>query len=476
MLLSSDKRTAMRVLLVLVLVLGSALARSYTADWTSLDARPLPPWYDGAKFGIFVHWGVFSVPGFGSEWFWWHWRGQLDPKCMKFMADNYPPGFSYPEFAPQFRAPFFDPEHWADIFEASGAKYVVLTAKHHEGFTNWGSPFSWNWNSVDTGPHRDLVGDLGGRGAQKWFNPLYLSDKKNGFKTQEFVMQKMLPELYNMVVRYKPELIWSDGDWEAPDTYWNSTEFLAWLYNDSPVKDTIVTNDRWGAGCACKHGGYYNCADKYTPGQLPKHKWEKCTSVDLRSWGYRRNMKIVELMDLPNIIELTKKKNVTGHIVSPYRSVLPYDEGERLVLRSQDLVRTVAMGGNYLLNVGPTPDGTIPVLFEERLRGVGAWLAVNGEAIYGSNPWRVQRQNKTDTVWFTSKGSAVYAFITTKPTKNYIILYDPKTSVSTKVTLLGNPTLLHWSPIQVGGGLAIALPELPFVPGQAWTLRLDGVL
>ncbi|KAF3833640.1 hypothetical protein F7725_024844 [Dissostichus mawsoni] len=203
--------------------------------------------------------GVFSVPGFGSEWFWWHWQGQQPPdqKCVSYMSKNYPPGFSYPEFAPQFHAQFFNPGDWADIFKASGAKYVVLTAKHHEGFTNWGSPNSWNWNSVDTGPHRDLVGDLGEavrnrslhyglyNSLYEWFNPLYLTDKKNGFKTQEFVMHKLLPELYNMVVRYRPDLIWSDGDWEAPDTYWNSTEFLAWLYNDSPVKDTIVTNDRW---------------------------------------------------------------------------------------------------------------------------------------------------------------------------------------------------------------------------------------
>uniref|UniRef100_UPI003AABAAF9 tissue alpha-L-fucosidase-like n=1 Tax=Centroberyx gerrardi TaxID=166262 RepID=UPI003AABAAF9 len=443
------------------LLLGAFVTQTaarYTADWKSLDARPLPSWYDEAKVGIFIHWGVFSVPGFGSEWFWWHWQGQQPPdqKCVSYMSKNYPPGFSYPEFAPQFHAQFFDPGEWADIFKASGAKYVVLTAKHHEGFTNWGSPNSWNWNSVDTGPHRDLVGDLGEavrnrslhyglyNSLYEWFHPLYLSDKKNGFKTQEFVLHKLLPELYNMVVRYRPEVIWSDGDWEAPDTYWNSTEFLAWLYNDSPVKDVIVTNDRWGAGCSCKHGGYYNCDDKYTPGQLPKHKWEKCTSVDTLSWGYRRNMKMNELMDLHSIIE--------------------------------DLVRTVALGGNYLLNVGPTPDGMIPPLFEERLRGVGAWLQINGEAIYASKPWRVQNENSTVPVWYTSKGTTVYATMTTKPSISTFHLFEPRTSETTKVTLLGNPKPLSWSPIFPSAGLIVLLPELPFIPGQAWTLRLDGVL
>ncbi|XP_026155645.1 tissue alpha-L-fucosidase isoform X1 [Mastacembelus armatus] len=442
---------------VLVFAVVGQTAARYTADWTSLDARPLPTWYDEAKLGIFLHWGVFSVPGFDSEWFWWHWKGQQppDPKCVSYMSKNYPPGFSYPEFAPQFHGQFFDPEEWADIFKASGAKYVVLTAKHHEGFTNWGSPYSWNWNSVDTGPHRDLVGDLGDAVRNRslhyglynslfeWFHPLYLTDKKNSFKTQLFVMQKLLPELYAMVVRYRPEVIWSDGDWEAPDTYWNSTQFLAWLYNDSPVKDTVVTNDRWGAGCSCKHGGYYNCEDKYTPGQLPKHKWEKCTSVDTFSWGYRRNMKMSDLLDLPTIIA--------------------------------DLVQTVALGGNYLLNVGPTPDGTIPPVFEERLRGVGAWLMVNGEAIYATKPWRVQMENSTIPVWYTTKGTTVYAILTTRPSKSTVKLLEPKTSANTQVTLLGNPARLSWSPVRPDGGLTVLLPELPHIPAHAWTLKLDNI-
>uniref|UniRef100_A0A674M976 Alpha-L-fucosidase n=1 Tax=Takifugu rubripes TaxID=31033 RepID=A0A674M976_TAKRU len=438
-------------------VLAARAAARYTEDWPSLDSRPLPSWYDQAKFGIFVHWGVYSVPGFHDEWFLFDWLFRQPPnqECVDFMKRNYPSGFTYPEFAPHFSARFFNPGDWADIFKASGAKYVVLTAKHHEGFTNWGSPFSWNWNSVDTGPHRDLVGELGEavrnrslhyglyNSLYEWFNPLYLIDKKNGFKSQQYVTNKLLPELFNMVVRYKPELIWSDGDWEAPDSYWNSTQFLAWLYNDSPVKDTIVTNDRWGAGCYCKHGGYYNCEDKYTPGQLPKHKWEKCQSVDKQSWGYRRNMKTSELMDLPTIIK--------------------------------DLVETVALGGNYLLNVGPTPDGMIPVVFEERLRGIGAWLDVNGEAIYGSKPWRIQRENASLPVWYTSKGKSVYAFITAKPSKPLVELLEPKTSTATKVTILGNTNPLSWAPVRPNGGLVVLLPELPQSPSQVWTIKLDGV-
>ncbi|XP_069751855.1 tissue alpha-L-fucosidase-like [Narcine bancroftii] len=436
---------------------GDPFERRYQPNWESLDSRPLPRWYDESKFGIFIHWGVFSVPSFGSEWFWWNWKGLHNPKYMAFMANNYPPGFEYSEFAPEFAASLFDPEQWAELFQDSGARYVVLTSKHHEGFTNWGSSVSWNWNSIDTGPHRDLVGDLEAAVRKRklyygvyhslfeWFNPLFLYDKKNKFKTQKFVVGKTLPELYDLVLRYKPDIIWSDGAWEAPDTYWNSTGFLAWLYNDSPVKDTVVTNDRWGIGCACKHGGFFNCADKYSPRKLQNHKWEMCTSVDKSSWGYRRNMRVNDVMDLPSIIT--------------------------------NLLDTICYGGNFLLNIGPTKDGTIPPIFEERLRGLGQWLRVNGEAIYASTPWRVQKENSTHIIWYTSKGPSVYAMFTKWPTDNILELESPKTSPNTSVTMLGIQQPLKWktSPTK---GILIFLPPFPqlSVPSKnGWTLKMERV-
>ncbi|KAM6959427.1 tissue alpha-L-fucosidase-like isoform 1-T1 [Aplochiton taeniatus] len=441
-----------------IIALGPAQATRYTADWASIDSRPLPKWYDEAKVGIFVHWGVFSVPGFGkySEWFWMNWQGSKRAAEMEFMAKHYPVGFKYADFANQFHAEFFDPNAWADIFSASGAKYIVFTSKHHDGFTNWPSADSWNWNSMDTGPHRDIVGELATAIRKKslhfglyhslyeWFHPLYLADKASGFKTQNFVFRKTLPELVNLVMTYKPELIWSDGDWEAPDTYWNSTEFLAWLYNDSPIKDVVVTNDRWGIGCYCKHGGYYNCADRYSPSTLLGHKWEKCQSIDNMSWGYRRNMRFFELMDLPTIIN--------------------------------DLVYVVALGGNYLLNVGPMEDGMIAPLFEERLRGMGAWLGINGEAIYGSEPWRVQNESATVQVWYTMKNSTVYAILLGWPAKQIFHLETPKTTAVTKITLLDYPTVpLKWAPMSPTTGLMVVLPEMPVSPAKAWTLKMEGV-
>ncbi|KAL7980523.1 hypothetical protein Chor_001677 [Crotalus horridus] len=411
----------------------------YSPDWGSLDARPLPGWFDAAKVGIFVHWGVFSVPAWGSEWFWWHWKGELRPDYERFVLRRFPPDTSYADFAPLFSAVDFQPEEWAQLFQDAGARYVVFTSKHHEGFTNWGSEASWNWNSVDTGPHRDLVGELGEAVRKRnisyglyhslfeWFHPLYLLDKKNSFKTQFFVSKKTLPELYELVLRHvfsKVSLVLlflnkaialaltmccapsRDGDWEAPDTYWNSTSFLAWLYNDSPVKDNVVVNDRWGTNCSCKHGGFYNCQDKYEPSALPGHKWEMCNSIDKRSWGYRSNMQISEVINESTII--------------------------------LQMVRTVSYGGNYLLNVGPTKEGLIAPIFQERLLALGNWLKVNGEAIYESKPWRTQKENRSEETWYTSKRPAVYAIFLVWPKDNVLTLSSPVVSASTQVRSLKN--------------------------------------
>ncbi|XP_011355897.1 tissue alpha-L-fucosidase isoform X1 [Pteropus medius] len=448
-----------QLLMLLALgTVGSAIRNKgcYTPDWPSLDSRPLPEWFDKAKFGVFVHWGVYSVPSWGSEWFWWHWKGQGAPQYQSFMQNNYPPDFSYADFAPQFTAHFFNPDEWADLFLAAGAKYVVLTAKHHEGFTNWPSPRSWNWNSKDVGPHRDLVGDLGTAIRKRniryglyyslleWFHPLYLHDKKNGFKTQYFVTAKSIPELYDLVNRYKPDLIWSDGDWESSDTYWNSTGFLSWLYNVSPVKSEVVVNDRWGVNCSCHHGGYYNCEDKFKPSSLPGHKWEMCSSIDKLSWGYRRDIVMSDIADEAEIIS--------------------------------ELVQTVSMGGNYLLNIGPTKDGLIVPVFQERLLAVGKWLRINGEAIYASKPWRMQSEKNT-SLCYTSKGSTVYAIFLHWPDNGVLSLKSPQATSTTQIMMLGIQKDLKWS-TSPSEGLLIYLPQLSpsaFPVEFGWTIKMTGV-
>jgi len=428
----------------------------YEPNWDSLDSRPLPTWYDQAKFGIFIHWGVFAVPSFADEWFWWQWKGWKRSNVIEFMKKNYPEKFQYQNFAPQFTAEFYDATQWAKLFEESGAKYIVLTAKHHEGFTNWPSKVSWNWNSQDVGPHKDLVGELAEairsntalhfglyHSLFEWFNPMYLEDKKNNFTTQKFVSKKTMPELYELVNTYKPDVVWSDGDF-GPTSYWNTTNFLAWLYNDSPVKDTVVTNDRWGAdGVRCNHGGFYTCHDRYNPGKLLKHKWENCMTIDKASWGYRRNANIQDFLTIEEVITT--------------------------------LVSTISCGGNLLMNVGPTKEGTIAPVFQERLRQIGAWLKVNGEAVYSSEPWRAQQDAVDKNVWYTKKDAYVYGFILKWPVNSSLKLADPVSVTSSPVviTMLGSDL----GPLKFNVANGQINVELPNVVSRglkwAWVLKFD---
>jgi len=133
------------------------IAPRFDPTWESIDSRPLPTWFDESKVGIFIHWGVYSVPAYGSEWFWLSWSEGAEGHS-NFMRENYRPGFTYQEFAPLFTAEFYNADAWAELFQKSGAKYVVLTSKHHEGYTLWPSKYSFSWNSVDVGSHRDLLG------------------------------------------------------------------------------------------------------------------------------------------------------------------------------------------------------------------------------------------------------------------------------------------------------------------------------
>ena len=294
----------------------------YDPSWESLDKRPLPKWYDEAKVGIFIHWGVYAVPSFGTEWFWTNWKNEKVPSYVDFMEKNYKPGFTYQDFATDFTAELFNSTEWALLFEQSGAKYVVITSKHHEGYTLWPSKYSFSWNSVDVGPHRDILKELSTAIREKtkmkfgvyyslfeWFNRLYLDDRLNSFQKQEFVQSKIWPEIKELIETYHPEVLWSDGDWEAIYKYWKSEELLAWLYNESPVKETIVTNDRWGIGTLCEHGDFYTCSDRYNPGVLVPHKWENAFTLDRRSWGHRGNAKFEDYLTTEEVIKGKTKKS-----------------------------------------------------------------------------------------------------------------------------------------------------------------------
>uniref|UniRef100_A0A914GRJ3 Putative alpha-L-fucosidase n=1 Tax=Globodera rostochiensis TaxID=31243 RepID=A0A914GRJ3_GLORO len=422
-------------LLVILFCSFQAVLSGYKPDWASIDSRPLPVWYDEAKFGIFSHWGVYSVPAFGSEWFWWYWKGQHDPKYEQFVEKHYPNGTTYADFAKFFTAADFDANNYAEIVKASGARYFVLTSKHHEGFTLWPSTTSWNWNAVDVGPHRDLVKAFSeATRAQNvhfglyfslfdWFHPLYLNDIKT--HRTDFVQSVSFPQLLEIVNEYHPEVIWSDGDWEQPDTYWRSKEFLAWLYNESPVKEKVVVNDRWGRGISGKHGGFLTYQDHYDPGRLLSRKWENCLTLDKRSWGYRRYLKPSDVLSLAELIS--------------------------------QLARTISCGGNMLLNVGPDHTGRIVPIFEQRLREFGQWVTRNTEAIYGSKAW--VHQSDGPTIWYTSQmrnstelsphrmynpqetfNTIVYAFMLSIPRTGRIKFPSVHLTDKTVVSIVGTST------------------------------------
>ncbi|KAL3877702.1 hypothetical protein ACJMK2_035368 [Sinanodonta woodiana] len=436
----------------------------YLPNWDSLDTRPIPSWYDDVKIGMVIHWGVFSVPStYYGEWFWYAWQTSKAKECVQFMNNNYKPDFTYADFAPELTADFFDPNQWADLFKAAGVGYTVFVAKHHEGFCNWPSKYSFNWNAMDVGPKRDLVGDLAAairartnirfgiyHSLFEWYNPLYLQDKMNNYTTQKFVESKVMPEMYEVVNKYKPEYLFSDGDWEANDTYWNSTQFIAWLYNDSPVKDTVVTNDRWGKNSRCIHGGVYACDNQMNPGHLIKRKWENAMTIDKQWAGFRRNAPLSDYLTIEELLAL--------------------------------LIETVSCGGNILINVAITHDGLIVPIFEERLRQMGAWLDVNGESIYSTRPWSNQNDTLTTGVWYTSKkqesGLSVYAIIQNWPTGQTLTFGAPITTSKTTVSLLGYPNKFNWVPASPSGGIVIEMPYIPIsrMPCQwAWVFKLQNL-
>ncbi|MDR2774986.1 MAG: alpha-L-fucosidase, partial [Tannerella sp.] len=173
------KNTKMKMLSLflsgwLLAITTTAFAQEkYTPDWVSVDSRPVPQWFTDAKFGIFIHWGVYSVPAWGPlykdgakdiyECYSEHYWNRLvkgHPLFVEHHRKTYGESFKYQDFAVDFKCEMFNPDEWAKLFQDAGAGYVVLTSKHHDGYALWPSEYSWNWNAVDVGPHRDVLGDL----------------------------------------------------------------------------------------------------------------------------------------------------------------------------------------------------------------------------------------------------------------------------------------------------------------------------
>jgi alpha-L-fucosidase len=363
-----------RFLVLFAIIVGGRVlqAQSYQPTWQSLDRRPVPQWYKDAKFGIFIHWGVYSVPGFSkkgeyAEWY-QHGLNSGDTARIKYQKEVFG-DLTYYQLADRFKAELYNPDEWAHVIEASGARYVVLTSKHHDGFANWPSAatsIAWNfpWNAATAGPHRDLLGDLFIAlrktsvhpglyySLYEWYNPIWLKDKPR------YVSDYMWPQMKDLINTYQPDVLWTDGEWEESDTLFRSREFLTWLYNESPVRDRVVTYDRWGRGIRFNHGGVYT--PEYQPNlDFRDHYWEESRGMGF-SYGYNRA-----------------------------EDSWDYNSPKSLVLQ---LIDKVSRGGNFLLDIGPDAHGKIPPIMEERLLQIGHWMNINNEAIYGAVRWKVPSQ------------------------------------------------------------------------------------
>jgi alpha-L-fucosidase len=344
---------------------------AYDALVEKITTRPYPQWFKDAKLGIFIHWGLYSVPSYGGKESYaeWYLRGLQTGDTLRtnFLKRVYGQDFTYKDLTSYFKAELFNPDQWTELFKRAGAKYVVLVSKHHDGYALWPSKYSRNWNSMDNGPKRDIVGELTESvknsglkmglyySLPEWNNPLHrwYTDPHRNIGT--YVNTYMIPQFKELVSSYKPSLLFADGEWFNSAKEWHSAELINWFYNH--VGDEAIVNNRWGGGLEV---GFLT--PEYSAGiNVTDRPWAEVRGIG-RSFGLNRN-----------------------------ETLEAYGTSHELVKR---FVETVANGGGMILNVGPGADGQIPLIQQERLVQLGNWLNINGEAIYGSVPYEKTQEEK----------------------------------------------------------------------------------
>ena len=417
----------------------------YTPNWNSIDSRHIPSWFQQVKFGIFIHWGVYSVPAWRkleseryasyAEWYYARVMYNEENGGKAFHEKNYGADFEYRDFAPLFKAELFDATFFADLIAQSGAKYAVLTSKHHDGYCLWpaSNKYKQNWNSVDIGPKRDLVGELSTAIKNKGLKMgLYYSmiewestpthRTESGYFLPDALIQKyqipadtyanevLIPELKEVVNLYEPSLIFSDGgEWDLDENYAQTKEFLSWLYEDSSVKNEIVVNDRFHKGMPGVHGDYYSSEYNDAEHVQNNHPWEESRGIG-GSYGFNR-------------AENWNHYNTTKDLIL-------------------ELVDIVSRGGNLLLNIGPAADGTIPVVMQDRLIEIGQWLKVNGEGIYNTRTNTLKQLTSEDQqLYFTKNEKILFVFFTKWKES---ISFEYTLQAPTSIEILGTNISLKW--------------------------------
>jgi alpha-L-fucosidase len=461
----------------------------FQPNWHSLENYRVPEWYQDAKFGIFIHWGVYSVPAFGSEWYPREMYQQGSDEFKHHLATYGPQTrFGYKDFIPHFRAENFDAAQWAKLFRAAGAKYVVPVAEHHDGFAMYSSELT-PWCAAKRGPQRDVIGELekavraeglhfgvsshraehyffmnGGRAFPSdvqdskyasLYGPAHVGPTRAnqwaGHPDQAY-LDDWLARSAELVDKYRPDLVWFDWWIGQKEFEPYLQEFAAYYYNDAARRhSTAVINYKYTAFPE------KTAVLDIERGQLDRSRalfWQTDTSVSNQSWGYVEN----------------------DTFKSPASLIW-------------QLVDVVSKNGSLLLNVGPRSDGTIPQGVQAVLQEIGAWLQINGEAIYGTRPWTTYGEGPTkvlggafnDTkgqpftaqdIRFTSTPSALYAIAMGWPADGRLVIRSLGAQSGVRVggvSLLGSQAQVSWS--QDAQGLVLGLPSEP--PGRyAFAFRI----
>ena len=454
----------------------------FTADIESISKHEVPEWFHDAKFGIFIHWGLYSVPAFAvtgidmknyftqgvehrlknmpySEWYLNTMKIEGSP-TQKYHEETYGKDFSYDEFVPMFNEAVkkWNPDEMAGFFKQIGARYVVLVTRHCDGFILWPTKQP-NPNKENYTSPRDIVGELTKAvkqngikmgfyycSAWEWtFNPNPLMDKEsyegNYINPPEYT-QYVNNHWHELIDEYNPSILWSDMGY-PPGT--NVNEIFAYFYNKNP--DGVV-NDRWDQYLPKEKNFRKNHKDFLTPEyrtfkKIQKTKFEVCRGIG-NSFGYNKF------------------------------------ETEKHYLSSEELIRMlvdiVSKNGNLLLNVGPKADGTIPEFQKQRLIDLGKWLDVNSEAIFDTRPWKKPRARTLEGInlRFTQKPGLLYAILLDKPKTSQFTIKDLLIENIVKIELLGHDNEVSWA--QKDGNLELSLSEkLEDAPAYSFKIKLKNI-
>lgn len=454
----------------------------FAPTWESLQKNyRTPSWFEDAKFGIFMHWGVFSVAAHHNEWYEKHMYGA----DAQWHADNFGPQekFGYKDLIPRFTAAKWNPDAWAALFKKSGARAVMAMGQHHDNFALWDSAVT-PFNAKKMGPHRDLVGDLAAAVRKQG---LRLAISNHGVENFTFVapthdvrqrleaagadlFDPAWAPFYNVKDRSDAAMTrfltdWVDRNLELIDNY---RPDMLWFDNGANLRLLDPLKLRIAAY-------YYNRA----------RQWGKEVSLGTKFNAYAPSND--DAKQIGSIIDFEKVGVRSPAGIRPGAWMVDdtiggnswgYVEGLRVASAETiigKLIDTVSKGGFYMLNISPMADGVIPENQQKVLLKIGAWLDRNGEAIYGTRPWIKYMEDGAPSWHFTAKGDAVYAIASAWPGAEAVIASmaaDKAQGKVDRVTLLGDDRALDFT--QDLEGLKIRLPA-EHSGSVAWSFKITGV-